>query len=268
VESWVLQRTQTGIRPLILQHAWLTDLWRSPSGSVFVASEGTAHRLVPQPDPLGWKWNEDELPASLAGIWGLDDRFVFTWGELGDRNAMYLWNGSAWREVPSPGYVNGVHGISPDLIYAVGRAGLLARWNGTRWDRLPSYTSGTLSRVFVASADQMYAVGAGRSLLEGSIHGWSELLVADGQLHDVAVHRGKVWVAAGPDGLFTLQGNKLANYSTKITPEHFDARGELIISARTMVLQLLPDGKFQASGVQGFIDLAEDEPDEWMRKIR
>jgi len=121
--------------------------------------------------------------------------------------------------------------------------------------------------VYVASGDQMYAVGAGQRLLEGSIYGWSEVLVANGQLYDVAVHGGKVWVAAGPDGLFTLEGNQLVNYSTKITPERFDARGELVISARTLVLQLLPGRKFASCGLDGFMTLTKDEPTTWLSTI-
>ena len=75
-----------------------------------------------------------------------------------------------------------------------------------------------------------------------------------------AVHGGTVWVAAGPDGLFTLEGNELVTYSTKITPERFDARGELLISARTFLLQPLPDRKFATAGLDGFITLTKDEP--------
>lgn len=264
LESWVLTRSAKGLEPLLSQRGWLTDLWRSPRGVVHVSTAGRMVRL--EQDTSGSKWRREvqTLDAALSGVWGLDDSLVFAWGERGSEPAMFVSNGDGWRAIPSPGYVNGVHGIAPDLIYAVGAQGLLARWNGTTWSRLPSFTDTMLSRVFVVSPDEMYAVGAGKRLLEGTVHGWSEVLHTDFPLMDVAKHGGAVFVAAGPEGLFTLEGRSLKPFSKKVTPDRFDAREELLISARAHIVQLASGPQLLTAGMEGFLTLTEGEPAQWV----
>jgi hypothetical protein len=241
-------------------------LWQSQSGRTFVSvAGGGVWRFAPRVQgtqsaaPVF-----DELPAAIAGVWGVDSNCVFAWGELGNEPKMFQWGGVRWDEIASPGKVNAVHGTARDFVYAVGADGLIARWEGAGWTTAPSPTKSMLSSVFVASQDEMYAVGAGGSVLEGSLYGWSEVLVRDSQLYAVAKWKDKVWVAGGPDGLFTLAGNKLAPYRPDVTAERFDARGTLLISAKTEILEPAEEEKkFRSSGLAGFIKLAEPLPAAW-----
>jgi len=99
------------------------------------------------------------------------------------------WNGKAWAQTPTPGLgapggiLADVAAISATSAWAVGgtESGvgtsevittLIARWNGTKWTRVPSPTPGgraALSGVAAVSATSAWAVGnvgAGKTLIE------------------------------------------------------------------------------------------------------
>lgn len=114
---------------------------------------------------------------------------------------MYLYDGRRWREIDAPGHVGAVRGIRDDLIYAVGLQGLIARWNGSAFRVVHNPSDGNLCDVFVASDDEMYACGQDGHLMQGTVHGWEQLLLYDGSLHCVAKWGETVWVGAGAERL-------------------------------------------------------------------
>ena len=132
--------------------------------------------MNPDPEPRAAPWREDPVPGTLAGVWGLHDECVFTWGLRGGANVLYRFDGRTWNELPAPGEILAMHGVAPDLVYAVGRDGLVARWDGRHWTKVVTPGLGVLTDVFVVDEDEMYAVGSGGQLLQGSIHGWAEVL--------------------------------------------------------------------------------------------
>ena len=75
------------------------------------------------------------------------------------------WNGTAWKQVPSPApagsVLDGVAASSASDAWAVGSTGtktLILRWNGTAWKQVPS-PGGSLSGVAATSASNAWAVG-------------------------------------------------------------------------------------------------------------
>jgi hypothetical protein len=80
------------------------------------------------------------------------------------------WNGTAWKQVPSPApagsVLTGVAAISATRAWAVGQTGtgkaLIERWNGTAWAQVPSPAAGTFSGLYgvaAVSATSAWAVG-------------------------------------------------------------------------------------------------------------
>ena len=90
---------------------------------------------------------------------------------------------------------------------------------------------GVLSAVFVASEDEMYAVGPSKQLLQGSTRGWTEVLEGPGPLFGVAKWNGDLWVGGAEHGLMQLDGTKLVTVKPNIKAEMLDARGSLLISS-------------------------------------
>jgi hypothetical protein len=265
-ESYVVQAvgdqevTRRGIA------GWFTGIWQSEAQKVYVTEADYKIHYNPDPDPRAdAAWQVFELPCILRGVWGLDDDFVLAWGAKGDRQYLFRWDGKRWSEMdPPPGYTLGVHGLSRDLIYAVGQNGLIARWDGQRWSKVQSPTDTTLSSVFVVSEDEMYACGNGRRLLEGSIHGWSEVLDAPMQLLSVVKWKGDVWVAAPDTGLLKLVDNKLEVVKDTFKPSRLDARGKLLCSAANMIVDSDDGKKFHAFFLDAFTRSVKGDFPMWL----
>src|SRR5215831_7289187 len=141
-ESWIFRALDGDLIPVKGGRPWMIAIWLSPSGVLFVAESGGYKRgrvhVKPSLDPHDKRWDVYDLPCDLAGIWGLSDDFVVTWGGVEDSNQMFVWNGRTWTEIPSPecDMVVRLHGVSPRLLFAVG-PGLIATYDGSGWRELP-----------------------------------------------------------------------------------------------------------------------------------
>jgi hypothetical protein len=285
MESWVMATSGTRTPSLVLRcPGRLTEPWRSPSGVTFAPSySGDVHVISPPVGTERARVRTDELEGVLTNAWGLSDDLVFVWGirrwtERGGENVMYRWDGRSWSGVtpPSPGpeTVHGMHGVRPDLIYAVGRGGLIARWDGHAWTRAASPTGSVLSRVLVVDETRMYANGPGRRLLEGSLYGWTQILTAKFGLNGLALRAGgggadgagdgdgdgasaggkageagggaageQLWVASYSGGLWKVDGTALAPINEDISIAQWDARGEEIVMTTQDEILATTDGK-------------------------
>jgi hypothetical protein len=260
-ECWVMShkprgKTGTTVTTHLGSTGWLTRLWRSPSGAVFVSSATDAQVLY-HPDVGGeqQKFEKMKLDAPLNGVWGLEDDFVLAWGATfeGTRH-VFRFDGKKWKEMPAPDFeVRAMHGLAPDFVYAVGVGGGVARWDGKAWKRFPTPTDEVLNSVFVAEEDEVYATGGSGSLLEGSAHGWGR--IAEGPvpgmpLLGVAKWKKGLWVAAGQFGLFKRVGtkNKLECVKPNLWAVDLDARGNLLISCKDVIIHTADGKVFQGSG--------------------
>jgi hypothetical protein len=177
---------------------------------------------------------------------------------------MYRFNGKKWSPIESPGEIYGVHGLAPNLVYAVGRKGLIAHWDGKRWNPLRSPTKAVLSDVYVAGEDEMYAVGDG-VVLRGSRKGWTEAAEGDSHMFGVAKWKGEVYVGASGNGLLKLVRNKLVSVDPEINAERIDARGELIVSSPGAIA-ISSDGKeFKRLRVKALENIFADKKPDWIK---
>jgi hypothetical protein len=271
-ETWVLTASKgKGADPIVFDGGWglgtwLTMLWVSPKGVAYV-SELDEHVWRSEKPAKFEAWKEYAVPATLAGVWGLDDSNVFAWGVGNGGPKMFRWNGSKWSEMDSPGEVARMHGLSKEHILAVGAEGLLARFDGKRWTQIPLRTGENLMGVHVAGPDEFHACGEGGNLLEGSRHGWRERARMDHPLLDVAKFEGSVFVAGGEEGLLSLKGktNRLAVIKPNIKATSFDARERLIISCNDKICESI-DGKGFISSAQGVLEeLVETKEPLWLK---
>jgi len=221
--------------------SWLTQLWRSDSGAVYVSSADGTVRMCPDPRVAGAAWDKPTLDAALFGIWGLDDRFVLAWGLRGTTPVMFRWDGKAWGEIPAPPFgVRSVHGTARDLVYAAGTDGGVARWDGATWRRLATPTREILASVFVAGPDEVYAVGNEGGVFEGSAAGWGKIGEGPGlpgPLAAVAKYKGELWIGAWRLGLFRRSGNtsRFDVVKPNLHAVSFDARWSLVVACEDRV---------------------------------
>ncbi|MDY7231160.1 hypothetical protein [Hyalangium rubrum] len=266
-ESWVGQVVNGQVFTLLGQVGWLTGLWRSPSGSVYVA-EGSHLRggmhINRAEDPLHPDWKFHALPFLAMGVWGLDDQFVLAWGpKVGQReSALFCWDGKRWQEWDSPGEIIAMHGLARDFIYAVGRNGLIAWWNGGKWNTVPSFTQAVLTGIHAVSEDEVYACGD-NGVMEGSVYGWSEVVESPGMVTDVAKYAGTVWLAGEEDGLLRLQGPTLEEADASLRASAFDVRERLLVTSPECLADSQDGKKFRRLPLEGFISRLSDRPPLW-----
>ena len=138
---------------------------------------GTAWKQVPSPNPSG-----PALDQELTGVAGSSAQdawavgFYYT-GAL-DKSMTLHWNGTAWKQVPSPNpgsqgtFLWGVRTTSASNAWAVGSAfngtadkTLIVRWDGSAWKQVKSPNPGgatqnnDLLAVAATTATDAWAVG-------------------------------------------------------------------------------------------------------------
>lgn len=275
LESWLIHLMPTRMADgnfkvdfLFGNTRWLTGLWRSPAGVVYISdNQGLVH--VCRNLERGQQAEREEMPvdAQLSGVWGLSDKCVFTWGRgAGKDNRLFRYDGRAWQPLPSPGYVSTLHGLAPDFLYAVGYDGLMARWDGHTWTPIPLDVESNFTGLFVAGPDEMYATTEGGELWEGTSHGWSKRAEMPGPLLDVAKYKGEIWVAGGEQGLLKLKGgtNELECIKPNIEAKSFDARETLLITTKDFVAYSADGVKFQGRGRETMQQMVGKNVPMWM----
>src|SRR5262249_18185108 len=102
------------------------------------------------------------------------------------------------EEMAAPPFtVTSVHGVAPDVVYAAGYDGKLARWNGRAWRSLQTPTGEPLNQVFVASEDEVHACA--KQVVVGGPPAKLEIVVENERAYftGVAKWKGDLWMAAG-----------------------------------------------------------------------
>jgi hypothetical protein len=244
-ECWICSASPGESEPMVTMHlgstGWLTQLWRSPSGSIFVSAASGIIYHHREPFNRTSPWQEPQVDAALFGIWGIDDRCVFAWGSRKEVPVFFRWNGSDWSEMPSPKFsVRAVHGLGPDSVYAVGAEGGAALWDGRAWQPFQTPTREILTAVFAAGPDEIYAVGNGGTILEASAAGWGKIGEGPGlpgPLAAVAKFRDELWVGAGQFGLFKRAGtsNRFDCIKPNAHAVDFDVRQQFLITCSDFI---------------------------------
>jgi hypothetical protein len=248
--------------------AWFTGLWRSPAGRLYVCdAEGRITMNSDLKTDYGkGTWEEHKTGDALFGMWGLDDNTVFAWGSRIKDHPVYRFDGKAWSEIANPGFkIESMHGIASDFVYAVGHDGGIARFDGKSWQRFPAPSPEQLTSVFVAGPDEMYAVGAAGSVLEGSAHGWGKIGEGPGlpgPLQCVAKFKGELWVGAGRFGLARRKGttSEMELIKPNIHAVSFDVGQNMVIATKDVIFGTADGVSFKGTAKGWLLDNLSGKP--------
>ncbi len=200
------------------------------------------------------------------GVWGLNDEHVYAWGMRGKTDFMVRWDGKRWADMTSPqGGIVSIHGTRPDLLFAVGDGGLISRWDGTRWTDMAAPSDEPLRSVFVADDDEIWACGNRGGLLQGTQHGWTQVLTHSAPLASVAVFADSLWVgASGEAGLCKLDQTKLESIKPNLPSAKLESRGGPLLLSNTATVADTRDGvSFKGYGVSGVKGALESRIPAW-----
>jgi hypothetical protein len=268
-DSWVLRSTapsgpgKAGIRPSHGAERWFTGLWRSPADRLYVVESMSRIRTCDMPG-MGTpaSWQKVDFPTfHFRGVWGIDDRSVFASGTKKTDPAVLFWNGTSWNELPPPpGEIVWMHGLSPDAMYGVGAKGLIARWDGSAWTKIPIPSQEFLTSVWVAGADEMYAVGHGGVLWEGSSTGWGKVAEGTGPFYGVAKFGEDVFVGAKEHGILKRTRDRLECVNPEIHGQILHVGKALLISCPEEIAATSDGKTFGAKGRGSMQKVLDEKP--------
>jgi hypothetical protein len=159
--------------------------------------------------------------------------------------------------------VYAVHGATRDLIFAAGRGGLLARWDGGAWQRMEPPCTDDLIAVHAAADDDVWAIAKPGTLLHGTTLGLRPVLTTDRKLRAVVRYQGAVYVGIEDEGLFRFENGALTLVKDTFKPHQLAARDELLCTAGEYIVGS-PDGvSFNATGMKVVTPLLEGRDPLW-----
>lgn len=148
----------------------------APTRTLIQHWDGTQWTIVPGPSP-------DSQLNELRGVTALSADNAWAVGYRGGtqnetplETLILHWDGTRWRQVPSPNVpvganqLSGITAISANDIWAVGSAGgapLTMHWDGNAWSVVPTGVSGGLiterfTAVSGSAGDDVWVVGQGK----------------------------------------------------------------------------------------------------------
>ncbi len=251
----------TEVKAVLATEAWLTGIWRSGRGDLFVTeSRGHAYVAPPVGEAERTPWKKTKLEGTLWGVWGLSEKAVYAWGVQSGAGTLFRWDGKSWKPVPAPDFpIESLHGPSEQFLLAAGEGGRIARWDGGRWTTFQTPIEELLLSVHVARPDEYYASGNMGTVLEGSDSGWARIgripKAVQGDVQEVAVWKGELWVAASRLGLWKRTGKsqRFALVKDTLAPVALDVRQDLVV-AHFEGLASSEDGKDFFSFGDGYIE--------------
>ena len=232
----------------------LTGLFRGDSGTVYACTLGGYIWINSHLDiKFGeGKWKTlDMQGVSLTGMFGLDEKNIFTWGPITQFNRLYRYDGRYWLDGPEPSFeITAMHAAGPELAYAVGSKGEIARLEDKTWTQVESPAGEKLTGVFVASPDEIYACGDKGGIFEGDSKSWRKIGEGPGPLFCVAKYKDEVFVGAGPLGTARRAAGAEAFevYKPKLHAVSFDTRDQLVVGATDRVFGTHDPALFRGTG--------------------
>jgi hypothetical protein len=227
---------------LFEEDVWLTDIWRSPTGRIYASAEGGALYIF---ENRAWRTVQTAERSMLSSVWGLSDGDVWATGE----GVILRQQGERWvyatrgHEV----YIDRIHGVSANDLYAVGRRGLMLHWDGTEWRRIDVPTNMDLNAVYALSADRVCAVGAEGVLLLGAGEEW-ELTRIDEDIDflDVVAFQESFYVGGAHRGLYVLENGALAAVRDDLRASRLRADSEALCVAGDLSIHRFDGATWQS----------------------
>ncbi len=120
----------------------------------------------------GQQWELKRITYS-GSPWSIKSVFAFSSTDIWF-DAFVRWNGNSFIQLPIPniliGYgINKIWGTSSNNLYVVGTQGLIAHYDGRRWQKLESGTELGLRDIWGVSDNEIYIVGVNRAQVLGVV---------------------------------------------------------------------------------------------------
>jgi hypothetical protein len=176
----------------------------SPDDIIAVGSNKKTVRF----DGSEWRSVSGGLPTRPTFLWGLDARNVY----IAETYTVFRYDGVTVEELPradEAAPLSALWGTSPDRLVAVGNRGAVFHFDGSAWKRAASSTSVNLHAVTGNGSGTMYAAGGDRTVVRFDGSRWGVIAEDPGSgiaYHDVWCGNGMVYVVGGEGSASRFNG--------------------------------------------------------------
>lgn len=107
----------------------------------------------------------------LRRAWGTarDDKWI-----VDDAGELWRFDGKTWGMAARDGRVYAIGGSAPNDVFAVGAAGFVTHYDGTRWTEQQSAATNNLLDVWAKDATDVFACGSGGGLVHYDGKVWTK----------------------------------------------------------------------------------------------
>ena len=184
----------------------LLGVWVEDDGDVTIVGQDGS---VFEGDRLaGFRETEMLFPGGeLVDVWGTDDGSFLV--AVGAQGKIFAREEGTWSEMTSPTSqgLEAVWGTHPLDVWAVGRSGYAAHWNGVEWLRADTPVTALIAAVWGDSESHYLAAGSGGTLLSWNGSSWES--VASGtanNLRALASVGAEVWTSGAAGTILRFNG--------------------------------------------------------------
>jgi len=206
---------------------WISSCWVSPDG-ILHACDGKTHLYGRPGSKL--QVEKDLSDHMVFHPWGLaeDDMFL-----LGDAGLVLRGRTGDWRDISLPDgrRLLGIHGCSPDAIYAVGAEGAFCRLVGDVWEVIDLGIDADLRAVLVEADGTVWACGAAGIAFRYA-DGETQFLGAEPGRYfgGVCRYKGRVYFGASGEGVDVLDGNNIVPFKSTIHGQRLSCNDDFLWS--------------------------------------
>ncbi len=121
-----------------------------------------------------WSVMDSGTSIDLNAVWGADNATLFAVGKSG---VILRYNGTEWSSMGSGSSVDlqGIWGTDSTNIFTVGKSGTILHYNGTSWSSVPSGTTADLYAIWGTDSTHIFAVGKSGVILRYDGTEWSSV---------------------------------------------------------------------------------------------
>jgi hypothetical protein len=172
----------------------------------------------------------------LDDIWGLNNDRVYCCGMHG---VLLTRVAGSWNRADGlQGDLIKVRGLAEDDLYVLGERGAIFHFDGSRWAAIDSPTKKKLVHLLCVSKDIVYACGRSGAIFRMTRNRWEQVSGCESSLYSLAHFRDRIFVGAGNEGILEVRGAEVISFRKDVVAYGLEVIGDRLLAfGKTQISQ-------------------------------